>query len=91
MALYYALPVFKDVYRLILKIFEYTQGFPREYKYTLGQDMKRDGLVLVRSIYRANKAKNKTEYLEQFLDDFVLVHEDNEYLKSIIPVIRSFL
>tara|TARA_Y100000385_G_scaffold249176_1_gene270360 strand:- start:219 stop:449 length:231 start_codon:yes stop_codon:yes gene_type:complete len=70
MALYYDLPVFKEVYQLIMKIFEYTKDFPKEYKYTLGQDMKRDGIQLVRSIYRANKAKNKTEYLEQFLDDF---------------------
>ncbi len=70
MALYYDLKVFKDVYQLILKIFEHTQGFPREYKFTLGQDMKRDGIVLVRNIYRANKAKDKTEYLEAFLDDF---------------------
>lgn len=73
MALYYELKVFKDVYSLILKIFEYTQGFPREYKYTLGQDMKRDAIILVRSIYRANKAKNKTEYLEVFLDDFEII------------------
>jgi hypothetical protein len=70
MALYYDLKVFKDVYNLILKIFEYTSDFPREYKYTLGQDMKRDGVILVRSIYRANKSKTKTEYLEAFLDDF---------------------
>lgn len=70
MALYYDLPVFKEVYELILKIFEYTKDFPKEYKYTLGQDMKRDGIQLVRSIYRANKSKNKGEYLEQFLDDF---------------------
>lgn len=34
--------------------------------------MKRDAIVLVRSIYRANKAKDKTEYLEAFLDDFEL-------------------
>jgi hypothetical protein len=70
MALYYDLPVFKEVYQLILKIFEYTKDFPKEYKYTLGQDMKRDGMQLVRSIYRANKAKDKREYLETFLDDF---------------------
>ena len=70
MALYYDLPVYKDVYRLILRVFEYTKDFPREYKYTLGQDLKRDSIVLVRSIYRANKAKSKTEYLEAFLDDF---------------------
>ncbi len=70
MALYYDLPVFKDVYKLILKIFGYTKDFSKEYKFTLGQDMKRDAIQLVRSIYRANKAKNKTEYLETFLDNF---------------------
>ena len=63
-------PVFKDVYKLILLIFEYGKDFPKEYKYTLGQDLKRDGINLVRSIYRANKTKNKVEYLETFLDDF---------------------
>ena len=51
MALYYDLPVFRDMYKLILKIFEYTKDFPKEYKYTSGQDMKRDGIQLVRSIY----------------------------------------
>jgi hypothetical protein len=55
---------------MVLKIFEYTKDFPKEYKYTLGQDMKRDGIQLVRSIFRANKAKDKREYLETFLDDF---------------------
>ncbi len=73
MALYYDLKVFQEVYQLILKVFEFTKDFPREYKYTLGQDMKRDAIVLVRSIYRANKVKNKTEYLEQFLDDFEIL------------------
>jgi hypothetical protein len=42
MALYYDLPVFKDMYSLALKLFEITQNFSREYKFTLGQDMKRD-------------------------------------------------
>jgi len=69
-ALYYDLPVFQDTYQLALKIFQLTQHFSREYKYTLGQDMKHDCLCLVRSIYRANKARSKVEYLEQFLDEF---------------------
>ena len=73
MALYYDLPVFRDVYRLVIKIFECSQDFPREYKYTLGQDIKRDSISLIRSIYRANKAKEKLLYLESFLDDFELV------------------
>ena len=73
MALYYDLPVFKEEYKLILILFEVTKDFPKEYKYTLGHDIKRDGINLVRSIYRANKAKNKVEYLEAFLDDFELI------------------
>jgi len=73
MALYYELQVFKDVYTLVQKVFLYTQEFPREYKYTLGQDMKRDSIQLVRSIYRANKATDKLVYLETFLDDFELL------------------
>lgn len=73
MALYYDLTVYKDVYQLILKIFEYTKDFPREYRFTLGQDMKRDGMNLVRSIYRANKTKEKRPHLEAFLDDFELL------------------
>ena len=73
MALYYELHVFKDVYNLVQKVFLYTQEFPRDYKFTLGQDMKRDSIQLVRSIYRANKAKEKIVYLETFLDDFELL------------------
>ena len=66
MALYYDLPVFKDVYKLILLIFEYTKDFSKEYKYTLGQDLKKDSMVLMRSIYRANQAQKKQAYLGTF-------------------------
>ncbi|WP_287048054.1 four helix bundle protein [Treponema sp.] len=66
MALYYDLPVFKDVYKMTLEIFRITTNFSREYKFTLGQDLKRDCILLVRHIYRANKTKEKTIYLENF-------------------------
>ena len=73
MALYYDLPVYRDTYKLILKIFEYSKDFPKDYKYTLGQDMKRDALKLVRSIFRTNKPVQKKEYLDDFMDDFELI------------------
>ena len=73
MALYTVLPVYRDTYQLILKVFEYTKEFAKEYKYTLGQDMKRDALHLMRSIYRANKMTNRKEHLEVFLDEFELL------------------
>ena len=59
MALYYDLPVFKEVYQLTLRLFQLTTDFPREYKFTLGQDLKRDCIILVRYIYRANKKCKK--------------------------------
>ena len=48
MALYYDLPVYKDVYLLILKIFEYTSDLSRKYKRATAHEPKRDGIVLVR-------------------------------------------
>jgi hypothetical protein len=74
MALYYTLPVYRDTYKFIQLVFAVTAGFPREYKFSLGQDMKRDAMQLVRHIYRANLASgNKTEHLAAFVDDFELV------------------
>jgi hypothetical protein len=73
MALYQDLPVFGHIYVLIHKVFSYTQDYPRENKFTLGQDMKRDCLVLLRSIYRINKSSDKVAHLEAFLDDFELL------------------
>ncbi|HAT3864057.1 TPA: four helix bundle protein [Legionella pneumophila] len=73
MALHTELPVYKETYQLVLKVFDYTRNFPKEYKYTLGQDMKRDSLALLRCIYRANKYKNRVEHLETFLDEFELL------------------
>ena len=73
MALFYDLPVYKETYKLILLIFEISKDFPREYKYTLGQDMKHDALLLVRSIYRANRSESKKEHLEEFLDNFEIL------------------
>jgi hypothetical protein len=84
MALYYDLPVFKDVYKLTLLIYSLTKEFSKEYKYTLGQDLKKDVLVLMRNIYRANKAQNKKEYLEDFLDDCELV-------TSLIYIMKKYL
>ena len=73
MALTDQLPVYRDVYKLIQILFDVTQTFPRDYKYSLGQDMKHDALRLVRSIYRANRSESKKEWLEDFLDDFEIL------------------
>ena len=49
MALYYELPVYREVYELILMIVACAKDFSKEHKYTLGENMKRDALPLVRN------------------------------------------
>lgn len=73
MALYTELPLYRDTYKFIQRLFEVTTKFKREYKYTLGQDMKRDAMDLVRYIYRANVSQDKAESLIKFLDAFQMV------------------
>ena len=51
MVLYNELPVYRDSYNLLLEIYKATNKFSHEYKYCLGQDMKRDVLNLFRSLY----------------------------------------
>jgi hypothetical protein len=73
MALHTELPVYRATYKLVLEIFVSTKSFPKEYKYSLGRDMERDVLVLMRCIYRANRAQEKTTFLNEFLDNFEIL------------------
>jgi hypothetical protein len=65
------LPVYRDTYKLTLKVFEAIKDFPKEFKYSLGQDMKRDALQLVRSICRANIPINKGNHKAIQLDKLI--------------------
>ena len=47
MALYSDLPVCKASYDLVLDIFGLVRNFNREYKYTLGENLKQETLNLV--------------------------------------------
>lgn len=67
------MPIYRDAYRLVLKVFETTRDFSKEYKYSLGQDIKRDSLELIRNIYRANKYREKAIYLDNFLDNLEIL------------------
>lgn len=39
LALYYDLPIYREVYRLILPVFEYVRDFSRDYTFSLGPHM----------------------------------------------------
>ena len=91
MALYYDLQVYKDVYRLTLLLFQYTKDFPKEYKYSLGKDIRRDSIILVWSIYRANKVFDKTPALDAIIYDFTALKAFASYWLKVETWIKNFV
>jgi len=54
MATYNHLPVYKTSYDLLVEIFQFTKNFNREYKYTIGENIKKETIEMIINIYRAN-------------------------------------
>ena len=54
MATYDNLPVYKVSYDLLLELFHFVKNFSREYKYTLGESIKKEMMEMIIQIYRAN-------------------------------------
>lgn len=67
------LPIFLETYKLLQEVYRITNLFPREHKFSLGQDMRQDTLALFRCIYQANHKSDKVQHLEEFLAGFELL------------------
>lgn len=65
MALHSDLPVYKSTYDLLLAIFHFTKDFSKEYKYTIGESLKKETIELLILIYKANARQNKQEVLQE--------------------------
>jgi hypothetical protein len=70
MALYYELPIYKETYSLLLAIFKLTRNFSREYKYTIGQEMKQNVMQMVQHIFSANTSLDKHSDLKSLSNNF---------------------
>lgn len=63
MGLHNELPVYKARYDLLIEIFQFTKEFSKDYKYTVGESLKKETIELLTKIYRANSRKDKPELL----------------------------
>lgn len=64
MAMHDELPVYKASYDLLLTIFQFTKNFAKEYKYTVGETLKKETIELLLLIYRANSKQQKIDILQ---------------------------
>jgi len=59
MALYTELPIYRTSYELLKKVNVRIKTFPRDFKFTLGTQLRSECIDLVLDIYRANSTTNK--------------------------------
>lgn len=66
MTTYNNLPLYKGSYDFLLATFQICKHFSKEYKYTIGDDLKKEITLLVKNIYHANGSqKNRVQYIQQ--------------------------
>ena len=63
--IYNHLPVYKASYDLLILMFLAVKDFNREYKYTLGENIKREAIEMITDIYRANSSFSKKPYIQK--------------------------
>ena len=68
MARYQHLPIYKLTYELLVRLQAATKDFPREYKFTIGQNLQAEVVGLVVLIYRANASFEKIDVIDTMLE-----------------------
>jgi hypothetical protein len=64
-------------------LFESSGNFSRDYKYTVGEKLKDEGTFLIKNIYRANKAEDKTIHIKE-------ARENIETIRLFVRLMQDF-
>lgn len=87
MALSSELKVYKDSYDLIFYLYQISSGFSREYKYDLGEKIKKEVLDLLINIYQANsdflERKNNLKLAQDRIEKIIIYIRILKDLKQI--------
>jgi hypothetical protein len=90
--LYYQLPVYKASYDLLITIYVFTKKLSREYKYTIGQDLKTEAKNLMVEIYKANSTCNKREIIKKARERLLIIRLNIRILKDLKEIaLKKFI
>ncbi|MGR2662422.1 four helix bundle protein [Chromobacterium haemolyticum] len=73
MALHKDLPIYKVTYDLVALVTKLTANMSRDFKRSLGDDLRRECLKLSILVYRANFARSKLPHLSELLERLQVV------------------
>ena len=91
LAQYDELPVYKSTYDLLLAIFQFTKNFSIEYKYTVGESLKKETIELLTLIYRANSRYQKTDLLQSAREQIEVIRLLIRVMKYLQPIFGTGL
>jgi hypothetical protein len=75
--------VYKASYDLLLAIHVFSKKLTREYKYTIGQDLKIEAKNLMVEIYKANSTYNKKEIIKKARERLLMIRLNIRVLKDL--------
>lgn len=73
MANYDNLPVYKAAYDLLLYVFQIGHNMQRDYRYTLGETLKKELVGILVLIYKANMVTGKSDIIAEARERIVVV------------------
>jgi len=82
MSTYSSLSVYKASYDFLIQMVAMTKNFDREYKYTLGESIKKETMEMIKNIYRANGSTSKKELIQVAREDIEMIRLDLRILQD---------
>jgi hypothetical protein len=86
MAIFNFLPVYKVSYQLLLDLFVFTKDFNKEFKYTIGESIKKEVMDMIVNIYRANSVLEKTSHIKKARENIEVIRVFLRLLKDLRQV-----
>lgn len=71
--IYDQLPVYKTVYDLLMQVYQWSRNLSKDYRYTLGESLKKELMNLLISIYQANATFNKSAVLSKAREQHIAI------------------
>ncbi len=68
MALHSSLPIYKVAYDLLRTVTTTTRNMPRDYKQSIGGEIRAECVAITVLIFRANVADDKAPYLQKLIE-----------------------
>lgn len=65
--------MYKTSYDLLLEIFNFSKNMEREYKYTIGESLKKETVELITNIYRTNSSQEKKVLLQKARENIEVI------------------